>query len=76
MILKCNTCNKWFEDTYRFTFCPHRAFAANDGHNNFKVHDDAYLSAAPPVLTINEEAHGQHDEGPIGNNAPDSPVRG
>lgn len=34
----------FFEDEYRFTFCPHEAFLANDGRNNFAVHHEAYLS--------------------------------
>lgn len=74
MIIKCEDCVMWFDDEYRSTECPHRAFPANDGHNNFKAHDDAYLSSTPPVLTINEEAHGHHDEGPIRNDASGSAV--
>jgi hypothetical protein len=44
MIVKCLTCGVHYEDVYRSTLCPHEAFTANDGENNFSVHDDAYLS--------------------------------
>jgi hypothetical protein len=37
-----------FDDEYRTTICPHEAFAANDGKNNFRVHEDAYLAPEPP----------------------------
>ena len=37
-----------FDDEFRTTICPHEAFAANDGRNNFRVHEDAYLSTDPP----------------------------
>lgn len=76
MIRKCEDCVMHYDDQYRTTICPHEAFPANDGHNNFSVHHDAYLSTVPPVLTINEEAHGHHDQGPIRDGAPGSPVRG
>lgn len=48
MIVKCNTCYKWFNDEFRTTICPHGAFNANDGHNNFAVHEDSYISSAAP----------------------------
>ncbi len=49
MVVKCPKCEIWFNDVYRSTICPHDAFPANDGNNNFHVHDDAYLSPdAPP----------------------------
>lgn len=52
MIIKCTSCPKWFEDVFRSI-----AFPANDGNNNFAVHDDAYLSDdAPPKERI-FEAH-------------------
>lgn len=44
MIVQCQACRMFFEDEYRFTFCPHEAFLANDGRNNFAVHHEAYLS--------------------------------
>ena len=48
MVVQCSDCKKWFEDVYRSTICPHDAFLANDGQNNFSVHDDAYLSNVAP----------------------------
>lgn len=45
MIVSCEKCGASFEDEYRSTICPHSAFPANDGSNNFKVHEDAYFSA-------------------------------
>jgi hypothetical protein len=47
MIVRCDDCGMWFEDVFRNTICPHEAFPANDGKNNFKVHDDAYLDKLP-----------------------------
>ncbi len=38
----------YLDDEFRTTVCPHEAFAANDGKNNFKVHNDAYLSSKKP----------------------------
>ena len=52
MIVQCTVCGSCFEDEYRSWVCPHDAFPANDGHNNFKVHDDAPLYPAPPVTEI------------------------
>lgn len=48
MIVHCNQCTMWFDDEFRSTLCPHAAFPANDGNNNFQVHEDAYLSKDPP----------------------------
>lgn len=48
MIVKCEKCLMWFEDQFRSTVCPHAAFPANDGENNFIVHNDAYLEEVPP----------------------------
>jgi hypothetical protein len=44
MITKCARCRAEFEDNYRSTLCPHRAFPANDGSNNFVIHHDAHLT--------------------------------
>jgi len=57
MIVKCDVCSKWFEDVYRTIQCPHAAFLANDGDNNFAMHDDAYLSADKPADERIFEAH-------------------
>ena len=48
MIVKCDTCKMYFDDEFRTCVCPHPAFPANDGHNNFEVHNDAWLSEVPP----------------------------
>ena len=48
MIVQCEKCGAYFEDEYRLTTCPHLAFNANDGYNNFAVHEDAYLDVNPP----------------------------
>lgn len=48
MIVQCEKCEIYFEDEYRSTICPHNAFPANDGKNNFTVHEDAYRSVNPP----------------------------
>ena len=48
MIVRCESCGLWYEDVFRNTICPHRAFLANDGENNFKVHEDAWLSTEIP----------------------------
>ena len=49
MIIQCNHCQVYFEDEFRSTLCPHRAFLANDGRNNFSIHEDAYLSFEHPA---------------------------
>ena len=46
-IVTCPACLSTYEDTYRFTFCPHDAFAANNGDNTFTVHHDALLVPGP-----------------------------
>lgn len=43
MIVRCDKCNLKFDDEFRTTICPHETFAANDGRNNFKHHEDSYL---------------------------------
>ena len=48
MVVYCEDCERYFEDEFRSTVCPHNAFPANDGDNNFTVHDDAYLSEPLP----------------------------
>lgn len=57
MIVKCLECGVHYEDVYRDTDCPHKAFPANDGDNNFVVHDDAYLSVETPPDDRVFEAH-------------------
>lgn len=48
MIVQCQRCKMWFEGCYRSTLCPHRAFPANDGSNNFEVHENSWLDVNPP----------------------------
>ena len=48
MIVQCGDCGMWFEDVFRSTVCPHEAFPANDGNNNFSRHWDSYLSHRSP----------------------------
>lgn len=57
MIVHCETCKMWFEDVFRSTECPHAAFPANDGRNNFRVHEDAYLSGEAPEPRAVYSAH-------------------
>jgi len=48
MIVQCKSCEKYFDDEYRDTICGHKVFSANDGNNNFNIHEDAYLSNFEP----------------------------
>lgn len=48
MIVQCGKCDTYYDDEFRFTFCPHDAFPANDGKNNFVIHDEAYRSKEVP----------------------------
>lgn len=50
MIVQCGKCLVYYDDEFRFTFCPHDTFAANDGHNNFEYHNDAYRSLGKPKV--------------------------
>lgn len=49
MIVQCDKCSVRFDDEFRTTICPHDPFLANDGHNNFALHSDSYISA--PTMT-------------------------
>jgi hypothetical protein len=48
VIVQCADCLVYFDDAYRWTICPHETFAANDGANNFRHHEESYLSSEPP----------------------------
>lgn len=50
MILKCNTCFKYFDDQFRDTSCPHDTFSANDGKNNFKHYSESWLNDHYPLI--------------------------
>jgi len=56
MIVKCSDCEKYFDDEYRTTICPHETFPANDGENRFVHHPESYLSVSAPPY------HGTHQE--------------
>lgn len=48
MILQCDACQRWYDDEFRRTYCPHTTFPANDGNNNFQEYPRAYLADVPP----------------------------
>lgn len=50
MKVKCSECGVWFDDEFRWTFCPHDTFAANDGDNNFDHHPESAIirTSDPP----------------------------
>jgi hypothetical protein len=48
MIIRCRECEKYFDDEYRTTICPHETFPANDGENRFAHHPESYLSSSAP----------------------------
>ena len=51
MVVFCKTCNMFYDDEFRLTFCPHDAFLANDWpQKKFSIHHDAYLSEQAPIL--------------------------
>lgn len=54
MIVQCEQCGFYFEDNFRSTICPHGAFPANDGNNNFSVHDGAYLGDEKPTYGMSD----------------------
>lgn len=41
MKTKCQTCWTEYDDEFRSTLCPHPAFLANDGNNEFLVHSSS-----------------------------------
>jgi hypothetical protein len=49
MIRQCEECQRWYDDEFRSTVSPHYVFSANDGHNRFSYHTEAYLSDDPPT---------------------------
>lgn len=57
MIVQCKDCQKWYEDVYRSTECPHSTFNANDGYNKFAHHPLSYLSDVEPPMDRVFEAH-------------------
>lgn len=54
MIVQCPTCRTYYDDTYRWTICPHDPFLANDGNNNFSTHPESYLSLVRPTATYDD----------------------
>lgn len=55
MIIQCEMCRKYFDDQFRWTYCPHDVFAANDGKNNFAFHPESYLSNDPPPDQLEDD---------------------
>lgn len=51
MVVRCSECNRYFDDEFRITYCPHDTFAANDGKNNFAHHPEAVLTRPFRKLT-------------------------
>jgi hypothetical protein len=60
MIVFCLECRRYYDDQYRLTYCPHEAFNANDGQNNFAYNLDAYLSDDAPKHLVDSIPHCQH----------------
>lgn len=50
MIVKCNHCGIWYDDTYRWTFCPHDTFLANNGNNQFSHNKSSYRDIKSPDM--------------------------
>lgn len=45
MIVVCEKCKAKYDDQFRWTYCPHDTFEANDGQNNFAHHPDSFLQS-------------------------------
>lgn len=48
MIVQCSDCDKFLDDEFRNTSCPHEAFLANDGQNKFKIYEESWLADNRP----------------------------
>lgn len=48
MIVQCSDCDKFLDDEFRNTDCPHEAFLANDRQNKFKIYEESWLADTPP----------------------------
>jgi hypothetical protein len=48
MIVRCQRCSFYFDDEFRWAYCPHGTFPANDGRNHFAHHPESYLDPHPP----------------------------
>lgn len=55
MIVACTKCNTHYDDTFRRTFCPHAAFPANDGKNNFAYHIESFIFPATHTIFLTAE---------------------
>jgi len=61
MIVTCKACGTRFDDEYRWTFCPHETFAANDGKNNFAHYPESLIEEAEAYLrSPNTEIYGKN----------------
>jgi hypothetical protein len=43
MMVLCGECGGMYDDEFLLTICPHQAFPANDGNNNFALHEDSVV---------------------------------
>jgi hypothetical protein len=50
VIVRCASCSVHYDDEFRYTFCPHDTFLANDGQNNFRHYPESYRDPAPVAL--------------------------
>ena len=48
MIVRCERCRLYFDDEFRWTYCPHHTFSANNGRDQFQHHPESYLDPHPP----------------------------
>lgn len=62
MIIQCDQCKKYYDDEFRNTTCPHDTFLANDGQNNFKHYNDAWLNDNLPKRGFSDPAFEQGKE--------------
>jgi hypothetical protein len=59
MIIQCDKCQKYYDDEFRDTSCPHDTFLANDGQNNFKHYVGAWLAYHMPKRGFSDPAFEQ-----------------
>lgn len=54
MIVTCDKCDTRYDDEYRWTFCPHKTFDANDGANNFTHHPESFIESSTRITSFLE----------------------
>lgn len=66
MIIRCLTCNRYFDDEFRNIVCPHATFLANDGRNNFNHYPESWLGDKVPSKEYTKAfatgGQSEHDE--------------